>query len=125
MLSMTRRYWLGSFLLSAVAALGLESTAAAGDWIHLRGPEETGYARDTGLPDTWEPYQAGKDNLIWKVPLGYRSTPIIMGGKMYVTAAVGDVPRPQSEAEKLHTAERVVCMDAKDGKVIWERHFNV
>ncbi|HEX3151944.1 MAG TPA: PQQ-binding-like beta-propeller repeat protein [Gemmataceae bacterium] len=122
---MTRRYWLSSLVLSLVAGLGLDGTAVAGDWIHWRGPEETGHARDTGLPDTWDPFQAGKNNLIWKVPLGYRSTPIIMGDKMYVTAAVGDVPRPQSETEKLHTAERVVCMNTKDGSVVWTRQFNV
>ena len=122
---MTRRFWFGSFLLSALAVLGLGGDAPAGDWIHWRGPEQSGHARDTGLPDSWQPDQVGKDNLIWKVPVGFRSTPVVMGGKMYVIAAVGDVPRPQTDAEKLVTAERVVCMDVKDGKVQWERRFNV
>jgi outer membrane protein assembly factor BamB len=122
---MTHRCWFGSLLLSALAAVGLAGTASAGDWIHWRGPQETGHSTDTGLPDSWEPYQVGRDNLIWKAPLGYRSTPIVMDGKLYVTAAVGDVPRPQSDTEKLNTAERVVCMDAKDGKVLWTRQFNV
>ena len=48
-----------------------------------------------------------------------------MGGKVYVIAAIGDVPRPQTDAEKLVTGERIVCMDAKTGKVLWEQQFNV
>ena len=42
---------------------------------------------------------------------------------MYVIAAAGDVPRVQTQAEKLVTGERVVCMDANTGKVQWERRF--
>src|SRR5262245_38596228 len=121
---MTRRFWFAS-LLSALAALGLGNRAPANDWVHWRGPEQTGQARDTGLPDRWEPFQPGRDNLIWKSNVGYRSTPVIMGGKMYVIAAAGDVPRVQSEAEKLITGERIVCQDAGTGKVLWERRFPV
>src|SRR5262245_34864785 len=124
-LSMTPRTWLAG-CLTALGLLCLTSDSFAGDWIHWRGPEQTGFARDTGLPDTWEPFQPGKDNLIWKAPVGYRSTPVIMGGKMYVIAAAGDVPRVQTEAEKLVTGERIVCLDANTGKnVFWERRFPV
>src|SRR5262245_32619810 len=121
---MTRRFWFAS-LLAALATLGLGNSAPANDWIHWRGPEQTGLARDTGLPDRWDPFQPGRDNLIWKAPVGYRSTPVIMGGKMYVIAAAGDVPRVQSEAEKLVTGERIVCMDTGTGKALWERRFPV
>ncbi|HKB02599.1 MAG TPA: PQQ-binding-like beta-propeller repeat protein [Gemmataceae bacterium] len=122
---MTRRIGFGA-LLAVAALLGVAGDTPANDWIHWRGPEQTGFARDTGLPDTWEPFQAGRDNLIWKAPLGYRSTPVIMGGKMYVIAAASDVPRVQTEAEKLLTGERIVCLDANTGKnVFWERRFPV
>jgi outer membrane protein assembly factor BamB len=116
---------LGSLLLTSLWALCLCGETVAADWTHWRGPEQTGFSRDTGLPSEWEHFKAGRDNLIWKVPVGYRSTPVIMGGKMYVIAAIGDVPRPQTDAEKLVTGERIVCMDTKDGKVLWERRFNV
>ena len=121
---MTRRFF-GPLALASLALLAGAGGAAADDWIHWRGPEQTGHARDTGLPDTWEPYEAGRDNLVWKAPVGYRSTPVIMGGKMYVIAAAGDVPRVQTQAEKLVTGERIVCMDANTGKVQWERRFPV
>ena len=45
----------------------------ADNWSHWRGPEQTGVSRDVGLPDTWDP-ATGK-NLIWKAPVGGRSTP--------------------------------------------------
>jgi outer membrane protein assembly factor BamB len=118
---MTRRIWFTCLLLF----LCICAESLATDWIHWRGPEQTGFSRDTGLPAEWEPFQVGRDNLIWKVPVGYRSTPVVMGGKMYVIAAKGDLPRPQTDAEKLTTCERIVCLDTKDGKVQWERHFNV
>jgi outer membrane protein assembly factor BamB len=123
-LSMTKRIWVG-WALAAACCLGLGADAAAGDWIHWRGPEETGLARDTGLPAEWEPDQAGRNNLVWKNPVGYRSTPVILGDKMYVIAAAGDVPRVQTHAEKLVTGERIVCMDPNTGKTIWERRFPV
>jgi hypothetical protein len=104
---------LGSLILTSLCLCGKSSAA---DWTHWRGPEQTGFARDTGLPGEWEKFQAGRDNLIWKSPVGYRSTPVILGNKMYVIAAMGDLPRPQNESEKLVTGERIVCMDTKEEK---------
>ena len=118
-----KRHW--TLLLAFLCSLCLTNTSVASDWIHWRGPEQMGFARDTGLPSDWEPFTPGKYNLVWKAPVGFRSTPIIMAGKMYVIAALGDVPRPQSDAEKLVTGERIMCLDANSGKVLWEQRFNV
>jgi outer membrane protein assembly factor BamB len=118
---MSRRIW----FVCLLSPLCLCAESLAGDWIHWRGPDQSGFSRDTGLPADWDPFQVGRGNLIWKAPVGYRSTPVVMGGKMYVIAAMGDVPRPQTDAEKLVTGERIVCLDTKDGKVQWERKFNV
>ncbi len=122
---MTRSNWCRTLFLATLCSLFLSVESQAGDWIHWRGPEQMGFARDTGLPSEFEPFTPGKDNLVWKAPVGFRSTPILMGGKMYVTSTIGDVPRPQSDAEKLVTGERIVCMDAGSGKVLWEQRFNV
>src|SRR5262249_28451980 len=118
---MTRLRWLGCALLTWC----LCSSAPAADWIHWRGPEQTGHARDTGLPSEWDPVHPGSENLIWKLPIGFRSTPLIMGGKIYIINAVGDVPRPQTQADKLVTGERILCLEAKDGKGIWDRRLHV
>src|SRR5262245_29700369 len=68
---------------SFVIAINLLVAAAAdaGDWLHWRGPEQTGVGRDTGLPDKWSPNKPGENNLIWKQPIGARSTPVVCRGR--------------------------------------------
>ena len=67
--------------------LALVADARAEDWTHWRGPEQTGVSRDRGLPDTFNP-ATGK-NVIWKAPVGGRSTPIIQKGRVYFIAGHG------------------------------------
>jgi outer membrane protein assembly factor BamB len=55
--------------------------------------------------NVWEkiydcPYRIG-------YPAGPRATPVVSEGRVYTLGAMGDL----------------LCLDAKDGKVIWERHF--
>ncbi len=71
--------------------------ASAEDWTHWRGPYQTGFSPDKGLPDDWDPRVVGKNNLIWKAPYGCRSTPVIMGDKLFIIGADNDplnVPTP-------------------------------
>ncbi|WP_020471222.1 PQQ-binding-like beta-propeller repeat protein [Zavarzinella formosa] len=121
---MTRRRISGLFG-ALVALLGLAPTTYATDWIHWRGPGESGFSRELDLPATWDPATPGRENLIWKVPFGCRSTPLVMGGHVYFVTSFGDVPRTQTAAERLVTGERVVCLNAKTGEKIWEQKFNV
>ena len=58
--------------------------ASAADWIHWRGPEQTGQSKETGLPETFDLTAVGKNNLLWKQPFGGRSAPLVMGGKVFV-----------------------------------------
>lgn len=105
-------------------ALFLPTTHAA-DWLHWRGPAQTGQSLEKNLPDEWDPSTPGKQNLIWKVPYGCRTTPLVMNGKIYITSALGDTPFVPGPKEKLVTGERVVCFDAETGKLEWEKQFNV
>jgi outer membrane protein assembly factor BamB len=112
--------------LLALTAIGISpGIVTAADWLHWRGPEQNGFSRETNLPDDWEPNKAGRDNLIWKVPVGCRSTPLVMNGRVYFINSFGDVPRTQTQAERLVTGERVMCLDAATGKTVWEKKFNV
>ena len=95
----------------AVALAGAGAPAA--DWPDWRGPARDGRSAEIGLPSRWSP--AG-ENLLWKAPYGCRSAPIVMGGRVYVQNAAG-------KGETLQ--ERVVCLDADTGKLIWEYRFNV
>ncbi len=83
--------------------------AAAGDWTHWRGPAQNGYSLEKGLPDSFDP--AKKENVAWIAPFGGRSSPLVMDGRVYVFQGFG---------EGLGEAERVVCVDEKSGKKLWE-----
>lgn len=87
---------------------------SAGDWLHWRGPEQTGVSRERDLPEKWSESKGG--NLIWKAPYGSRSTPLVMGGRIYL---INDVESGITEQE------RVVCLDEKTGALLWEKRFNV
>ncbi|HEX6185696.1 MAG TPA: PQQ-binding-like beta-propeller repeat protein [Pyrinomonadaceae bacterium] len=87
--------------------------AAAADWAEWRGPARDGISREKGLPAKWSP--AG-ENLAWKAPYGGRSTPVVMANRVYLWNGA-------ERGERLQ--ERLMCLDADTGKVLWEKRFNV
>lgn len=98
----------------AAAVLGAWLTpCAATDWPFWRGPEQTGMTREKAPVTTWS--QEG-ENLLWKVPLGGRTTPIVMNGRVFLIGPVG---------EGIARQERVFCLDSETGKTLWEYQFNV
>ena len=84
-----------------------------GDWPELRGPNRDGISRETGLINTWK---LNGENFLWRVPYGGRSTPVVMGDRVYVQNPVGRGPALQ---------ERVMALDAATGKVVWEYKVNI
>lgn len=103
--------------LLVFALLMSPTLALAHDWTSWRGPEQNGVSREVNLPAKWsaDPKDPN-NNLIWKAPYGCRSTPIVMDGRVYINNQVG---------EKINEQERVMCLDANTGKVLWEKRFNV
>jgi outer membrane protein assembly factor BamB len=91
--------------------------AHAGGWAFWRGPEQNGVALDKDLPASFstDPNDANS-NLVWKAPFGCRSTPIVLNGRVYINNRAG---------ESIKEQERVMCLDAKTGQVVWEHRFNV
>jgi outer membrane protein assembly factor BamB len=77
----------------------------------------TGEAKEQ-LPDTFDPLgKVGTGNLLWKTPVNGRSAPLVMDGKLYTLNAY--------DPGKLTEGERVTCMDAATGKVLWHYAVNV
>ncbi|OWK40487.1 PQQ-like beta-propeller repeat protein [Fimbriiglobus ruber] len=109
---MTR--WLG-FALLLIA--GVVSPAPAADWVHWRGPEQTGQSRETGLPDEFQVDEVGKGGLLWRQPYGGRSAPLILKGNLYTISGY-DMSLPTE-------GERIMCFDAETGAKKWEKRFNV
>ena len=106
--------WLPFGLLAALLPI---SAADAGDWSHWRGPEQNGVSRERDLPLEWTDKLDGLgENVLWKAPYGTRSTPIVQNGHVYIVNDVGSGVDEQ---------ERICCLDARTGKLLWERRFNV
>ena len=101
-------------LLAAAAGNGL----AAVEWPRFRGPDGSGLAGADARPaTTW----SGTSNLNWKaaLPGPGSSSPIISGGRLFVTCysgygdgASGDTP------EKLR--RHLVCLERETGKLLWD-----
>src|SRR5687767_13832041 len=81
------------------------ATTAANDWLQFRGPNGTGVADGAGLPVQF----GATKNVAWKaaVPFG-RSSPVVTGDRVFLTASEGD---------KLVT----LALDRKTGKTLWRR----
>jgi len=103
-------------LLVLPLAIGIArtpSTAASSDWPDWRGPARDGSSSEKGLPTSWSP---SGENLAWRAPYGGRSTPIVMGDRLYLQNSVGRGATLQ---------ERVMCFNARTGQLLWEYRFNV
>jgi outer membrane protein assembly factor BamB len=84
-----------------------------GDWPEARGPNRDGVSTETGLPEKWA---LNGQNFLWRAPYGGRSAPIVMGNRVCVQNPAGSGTTLQ---------ERVMCLDADTGKVVWEYKFNI
>jgi outer membrane protein assembly factor BamB len=118
---MPQRFWILLLCLTSVALTSVTFTyvtlaqqiGSAGDWPDWRGPDRDGISREKGLPEKWS---LSGQNLAWKAPYGGRSTPVVLGDHLYLenTAAKGDTEQ-----------ERIICLNADTGKLLWEYKFNL
>ncbi len=104
-------------------------SAAGADWRQFRGNDATGVAPEAKLPVKWGVAKKDKaegekqaesneglgENVAWRVDLAGRgvSGPIVVDGKVIVTAASG------FKHDRLH----VIAFDAASGREAWHRQF--
>src|SRR5258708_5908362 len=82
------------FLYLVMGGLALAGQAARADWPEFRGPWGNGHAsapgdnKPIGLPLQW----SETNNIKWKTEIPHRgwSTPVVMGGQVWMTAATVD-----------------------------------
>ncbi|MBC7924237.1 MAG: PQQ-binding-like beta-propeller repeat protein [Bryobacteraceae bacterium] len=86
---------------------------SAGDWTDWRGPLRNGTSPEKNLPSKWS---TSGENLAWRVPYGGRSSPVVMNNRVFLL-------NPSGKDKDLQ--ERVMCLDADTGKVLWEYKYNV
>ena len=113
-------FTLGSFTIEA----------AAQEWPSFRGPGAQGVADGQNLPADWDVKTSR--GIRWKAALpgvGH-SSPIVWGDRIFLTTAVpaespalvlGDKGGIDLAADKPPISWRLLCVDARDGKRLWER----
>lgn len=112
------------FLL-AVLALAAGSWAWADEWPHWQGPQRDGVWREQGIIET---FAAGGPPIRWRTPIaaGY-SSPAIAGGRVFLTDRPESGTRGNPKGPLERTAEsgreRVLCLDEKDGRVLWQHEY--
>ncbi|KAB2647945.1 MAG: PQQ-binding-like beta-propeller repeat protein [Verrucomicrobia bacterium] len=96
-------------LLAAPSLAFCQLTAFAGEteWPQFRGPTGQGLSAAVQVPVEWSATKGVK----WKVEVPGRgwSSPVLARGRLYLTTAGGDSD----------TTLRALCLDATDGRVIW------
>jgi outer membrane protein assembly factor BamB len=109
------------WLLVAFTFAIVPLSASGSDWTHWRGPLQTGVSPDKNLPDKVD------GNVKWKSPYGGRSTPIVMNDRVYLINYQADKTNVNGKEEDVPETilERVLCLDAKTGKKIWQHTFPV
>lgn len=127
------------YLSSLLSIIAFASTAFADpNWPQWRGPDGQGVSVETGLPTEW----SGTKNVKWKTPIEGRghSSPIVWNKKIFLTTALDGKPIPGRTAGVTHRLSdgtdfvhpdavgadlthtfKVVCIDRKSGKILWER----
>ncbi|MDG2221730.1 MAG: PQQ-binding-like beta-propeller repeat protein [Rubripirellula sp.] len=109
------RFFVLTFLLSGMAI--------ADDWPQFRGLAGLGIATEgKPVPQTWSPTK----NLAWKkkLPGPGASSPIIVGGKVFVTCYSGYGVTRERESEIEDLVRHLVCVDLKTGDVVWQRDIH-
>lgn len=102
-----------AILLLFLLIVPVAATSAHSDWPEWRGPARDGISPEKGLPTRWSPRG---ENLAWKAPYGGRSAPVVLGDRVFMQNAAG-------KGDSLQ--ERVLCLNADTGKLLWEHRFNI
>jgi outer membrane protein assembly factor BamB len=97
-------------LLASLLLHSLVASAGETDWPQFRGPTGQGISQATGVPLQW----SATENIAWKVavPGSGWSSPVLVAGRIYLTAAVPD-------AATGDTTLHALCLSAQDGSTIW------
>jgi outer membrane protein assembly factor BamB len=89
------------------------------------GPKRDNVWREAGLLDR---FPDGGPNVVWRVPVaGGYAGPAVASGKVYVTDYVTDdnVKVDNFDRREFTGTERVLCLDAATGELIWKHEYPV
>ena len=103
----------------------LSAILRADDWPQWLGPQRDGVWRESGIVDA---FPAGGPKVLWRVKIGGGYTgPAVANGRVYLmdrqVAEKSSVPGNAFARGIIPGAERVLCLDAKTGSVVWEHRY--
>ena len=104
---------------AALLSLTVISTAnGQDDWPRFRGAGGNGIA-ESSVPTEWSPDK----NIKWKteLPGAGCSSPIVIGGKIFVTCYSGYGEARNNVGNKEDLQRHVVCIDQESGKELWSK----
>jgi outer membrane protein assembly factor BamB len=112
-----------SFL--AIGSLTGPGAEPAEDWPQWLGAKRDGVWRETGILDRF-PKDGPK--VSWRTPIGGGfSGPAVAGDRVFVTdrqlAPGAKNPDDPFSKAKVEGSERVLCLDAKTGKILWTHEY--
>ncbi|MEO1825751.1 MAG: PQQ-binding-like beta-propeller repeat protein [Roseibacillus sp.] len=109
------------FLLLALAPL----SAFADDWPQWFGPRRDGVWRETGVLDK---FPEGGPEVLWRTPIrrGYAG-PAVVNNRVYLmdrqVDQSADAKRQSARTGAQPGSERLLCLDASTGKIVWEESY--
>jgi len=107
-------------ILISTMLVALTGSVSADDWARFRGPGGAGVVNQAdGIPSQWSP----EANLAWKTPLPGPgvSSPIVVGGKVFVTCYSGYGLDQENPGEIDNLMRHLVCVDLQTGKALWQK----
>src|SRR5262245_35511434 len=103
----------------------LGAIAVADDWPQWMGPNRDSVWNETGI---LEKFPSGGPKVLWRVPIaGGYAGPAVAGGKVYVTDYVrtsGEGKNDFGARNELSGKERILCLNAADGTLVWKHEYN-
>jgi len=112
-------------LIRAGLLLAMSASAALGgeDWMRFRGPNGSATSVDANVPVEW----SDTKNMLWKteLPGPGTSSPIVVGGKVYLTCFSGYNETGRAEGQMAALKRSLLCFDRKSGKTLWRRDLKV
>jgi outer membrane protein assembly factor BamB len=96
----------------------------ADDWPQWRGPRRDGVWRETGIVEKLP----AELKLKWRSPIGGGyAGPAVAGGRVYVTDRQlrqgSENPENPFDRQPVEGVERVLCLDAASGEVLWTHEY--
>jgi outer membrane protein assembly factor BamB len=102
------------------------ASVRADDWPQWLGPHRDGIWRETGILET---FPAGGPKYRWRTPIGAGySGPAVAGDRVFVTDRVlaegTNNPTNPFSRNAVEGSERVLCLDAATGKILWKYEYS-